>query len=192
MIYTNILKLLDEDRNAGLEALFNNYADKLYGYAIEGWNFSEDDAWDLVYQTFDKLLVKLPECSFSNQSQFEGYIFQVFKSYLQKGYRKKKKEKERLEIVSLDEVCETSISFDDSDFFTDEPEKEQNIQLEALNSALSELKELDKQILLLRVQNFSYDKIANFLKIENNQLKVKHHRAKEKLIKILKTKQILK
>jgi len=169
MIYTNILKLLGEDRNAGLEALFNNYADKLYGYAVEGWEFSEDDAWDIVYQTFDKLLVKLPECSFSNQKQFEGYIFQVFKSYLQKGYRKKKKEKERLEVVSINEVHETSIGFDDSDILTEQPESS---QLKALKLALSELKELDREILLLRAQNISYDEIANLLKIENNQLKV--------------------
>jgi RNA polymerase sigma-70 factor (ECF subfamily) len=45
---------------------------------------------------------------------------------------------------------------------------------------------LDRELLLLKAQNYTYDEIASILSIENNQLKVKHHRAKQKLINLLK------
>jgi len=57
--------------------------------------------------------------------------------------------------------------------------------LKELELALSKLDPLDKELLLLKANEFTYDQIAELLNIENNQLKVKHHRAKQKLIKLL-------
>ena len=60
--------------------------------------------------------------------------------------------------------------------------KKYNSNLLLLEEALEKLSEEDRDLLLLRGQNFSYNEIAEFLKIENNQLKVKFHRAKKKLL----------
>ena len=54
-----------------------------------------------------------------------------------------------------------------------------------LKEALSKLLPVEKDLLLLKAQNYTYDEIAEILGIENNQLKVKHHRAKQKLLTLL-------
>ena len=64
-------------------------------------------------------------------------------------------------------------------------EETENSELVRLNQALDDLEQMDKDLLLLRAQNYSYDEIAELLKIDNNQLKVKHHRARKKLLQIL-------
>lgn len=200
MEYREILKRIEDGYNEGVEVLFSTYADSFYGYAVDRWNFSEDDAWDAVYQTLDKLLDRLPQCEFSTQGQFDAYVFTVFKSYLSKGYRRKSRLRQKMSIVSIDETTEgqvnheslSSIGFDD-DFVRQYlgDEKKPDPRLDALRESIKELSEQDQQLLLLRVQNFTYDEIAEMLKIENNQLKVSHHRAKAKLVKQMEKRQIL-
>ena len=53
----------------------------------------------------------------------------------------------------------------------------------AMQKALQQLSEVERELLLLRMNNYSYDEIAVMLNIENNQLKVKFIRAKAKLQK---------
>ncbi len=65
-------------------------------------------------------------------------------------------------------------------------------KLELLTKVLDMLEQSDKDLLLLRAQNFSYEEIAKLLGIENNQLKVKHHRAKGKLLKLIENELINK
>lgn len=197
MEYQRIIDQIEDDTSEGIEILFRYCADRFYGYAVERWHCSEDEAWEVVYQTLDKLITKLPECSFSNQSQFDAYIFKVFKSYLSKSYRKKKDRKSKLQVISIEEATEgqissnelSSIGINENLFLNVDS---QNPLIEKLEEALLKLDELDRELLLLRVQNFSYEEIAHLLGIENKQLKVKHHRAKQKLIKLLEKSQILK
>lgn len=60
----------------------------------------------------------------------------------------------------------------------------------ALEKALLMIDETDRDIVLLRMNNYSYEDIASMLGIENNQLKVKFLRAKAKIEK--KTMDIMK
>ena len=60
----------------------------------------------------------------------------------------------------------------------------------AMQKALQQINDLDRELLLLRMNNYSYDEIAEMLGIENNQLKVKFNRAKAKVER--KTLEILK
>jgi len=197
--HREILERLNGSYTEGVEILFNIYADSLYGYAVDRWALSEDDAWNAVYQTLDKLLDRLPKCEFSTQSQFDAYIFTVFKSYLSKGYRRKSRLKQKMSIVSIEETTEgrvkhenlASIGFDEEFVYNFlEDEKKSDPRLEVLLEAMQELSDLDKQLLLLRIQNYTYNEIAEMLNIENNQLKVYHHRAKERLVKEMKKRKI--
>ena len=52
------------------------------------------------------------------------------------------------------------------------------------------LNDVERELVLLRMSNYSYDEIAKMLGIENNQLKVKFNRAKAKIEK--KTLELLK
>jgi len=199
--YKEILEQINSsDYNAGVEALFAAYADSFYGYAVNRWGFSEDEAWDAVYQTLDKLADRLPDLDFSSQNQFDSYVFTVFKSFLSKGYRRKSRLKQKMRFVSLEDTPEGTIKhenllisgFDESfmDEFIEDKNAE-NPKLKILNEALNELNDFDKQLLLLRAQNYSYDEIAVLIDTENRQLKVAHFRAKERLIKQLNKSKIL-
>ena len=60
----------------------------------------------------------------------------------------------------------------------------------AMQKALEQLSDVERELLLLRMNNYSYDEIATMLNIENNQLKVKFNRAKAKVEK--KTLELIK
>ena len=60
----------------------------------------------------------------------------------------------------------------------------------AMQKALQQISDLERELLLLRMNNYTYDEIAAMLGIENHQLKVKFNRAKAKVEK--KTLEILK
>jgi RNA polymerase sigma-70 factor (ECF subfamily) len=66
-----------------------------------------------------------------------------------------------------------------------EHEEMENPTILLLNEALDKMDIEDKDILLLRAQNYSYEEIGAFLAIDASNLKVKYHRAKKKLIQIM-------
>jgi RNA polymerase sigma factor (sigma-70 family) len=208
MEYQDILKLIARKDKAGLEALYKVYGQKFYSHAVIRWNLNEDDAWEVVYQTLEALVLKLSEYTFESKSHFDNFLFKVFINFLRQYYRKhrhlqvEKYGTENLFDDSSDPDAggkdfsqETSgdESIDPSDFSVAKhalaeyygTEVVENPKLVALRNALEELEEVDRDILLLRAQDYSYDEIAKMLKIENKQLKVRHHRIKSKLISIM-------
>jgi RNA polymerase sigma-70 factor (ECF subfamily) len=200
--YENIIDTIQKDYNAGLELLFKEYAEKFYGYAVDCWHFSEDEAWDIVYKTLDKLAARLPQGDFSTQGQFDSYVFTVFKSFMSKGYRTKKKEaNEKTFYLPIGETTDgmvqeenlKSVGFDD-EFVKEYLEDETtigNTKLERLKVALLRLSDLDRDLLLLKAQNLSYEEIGALLNIESKNLKVQHHRAKERLLKLMENNKLL-
>lgn len=199
MDYKEILNLILETQKKGLEELYNTYGRKFYAYAVDKWKFDEDTSWDIVYQTLDTLVLKLNDYEFESKAHFENFIFKVFINYLRQYFRKNRKEQyntinyldlsENMDVVDIEsqEFDKELLNKIDEEFFTDYYEKElsANDKLNELTQALSKMDNMDKDILLLRAQNYTYDEIADILNIENAQLKVKHHRAKLKLLKIL-------
>src|SRR5688572_14823202 len=88
MEYQEIIKLILSKDKAGLEALYNIYGQKFYSHAVTRWNLSEDDAWEVVYQTLETLVLKLPEYRFESKGHFDNFIFKVFINFLRQFYRK--------------------------------------------------------------------------------------------------------
>ena len=192
MSYLKILELLRDKDKKGLEALYLLYADKFFGYAVSKWHFSEDEAMNVVYQLLDTLVLKAFHYEFESQKHFDNFVFKVFMNFLRQEFRKSKKRAEEISFISLSDLELEEGSEKLNAFFSPkaiktyyESDNIENPRLFALENALDKLDKLDKEILLLKAQNFTYDEIANMLGIENNQLKVKHHRAKSKLLKIL-------
>jgi len=200
MEYKEILQLVDNKDKRGLEELYQCYGRKFYDYAVRRWFFSEDEAWEVVYKTLETLVVKLNKYQFESKIHFENFIFKVFVNYLRQFYRNKRKNlQENLSIeqenalteksseVNINESRSTINELDNSAIqahYNEEDEKE-NPKLIALRKALQQMNALDREILLLRAQNYSYEEIALMLKIKNNQLKVKYHRAKSKLKELI-------
>jgi RNA polymerase sigma factor (sigma-70 family) len=205
MDYKNILALIDQKDKKGLEALYTLYGTKFYQFAVNKWELNEDEAWDVIYKTLETLVLKLPEYAFESQAHFDNFIFKVFVNYLRQYFRSHRKH--QYDIVYVDFTQQESEN--DTDASRDgadgpaEPDPFRPIpiddhvfnevyevdiadspRLSLLKQALAQLDHSDQQLLMLRAQNYSYDEIAQFLQIENNQLKVRHLRCKNKLKKL--------
>jgi RNA polymerase sigma factor (sigma-70 family) len=195
--HKQLLELIKSKDQKGYESLYSLYADKFFGYAVKKWLFSEDDAMNVVYQTLETLVLKISSYEFESKAHFENFIFKVFINFLRQQFRQNRKKQQEVSFTSLSEAeldnqgepmdflkIESSFS---SDTFNEyyQTDTSDNPKLILLQKALEQLEKSDKELLLLRAQNFTYDEIAAMLKIENNQLKVKHHRAKARLLKLL-------
>jgi RNA polymerase sigma-70 factor (ECF subfamily) len=190
------MQLIINQDPKGLEELYDTYGKKFYTYCVRNWHLSEDEAWEVIYKTLETLILKLSHYEFVSKQHFDNFLYKVLTNFIRQYFRKNRSHTEQeIEYVDLTNSEETSkevtqhinqLSFTDyyKSEFIDSPE------LLNLNEALDKLEPIDKDILLLRAQNYTYDEISIFLGIENKQLKVTHHRAKKKLIDKLIEKQI--
>ena len=82
--------------------------------------------------------------------------------------------KPRIETVSLDfGLLDISTEIDDA----------QRENLQTLQSLINRLEDIEKAIILLWLDEYSYDEIADTLGLKRNTIAVKIHRIKEKLSK---------
>lgn len=189
MNYETIIEQLKHKDPQALESLYNAYGAKFYDYCIRKWQLSEDAAWEAVYQTIETVVLKGAQYQFESNLHFQNFLFKVLLNFLRQLYRKQQAGRSDLEFVQLDADGDISVIQRqiDKKTFADyyQSESVEPEIMRTLNHALSQLAPIDKDLLLLKAQNYTYDEIAEILGIENNQLKVKHHRAKQKLIKLL-------
>lgn len=189
--HIEIIDKIKGGQKSGLEILYTQYGRKFYSFAVRNWGLSEDDAWEVVYKTLYTLVIKLPEYSFESKKHFDNFLFKVYINFLRQFYRDHRKL--QIEKIGIDNLFGVGINEEGEDIdiepriFSDyyRAETPENPKLIALKNALQQLDEEERDILLLRAQDYSYDEIASMLKIENNQLKVRHHRIKARLLKIL-------
>lgn len=208
MKYNQTLELIASKDKKALEILYEQYGKKFYSYAIYRWQMDEEAATDAVYDTLETLLLKLPDYQIESQAHFNNLIFKIFINALRQAFRKIRKH--QYDIVYVDFTEQDTEDEEDSDQAEDaEQESEQsfipidadlfnrayeteiseNPRLSAIKQALSEMDETDRDMLLLRAQNYSYEEIAQMLGIENKNLKVKYHRSKDKLRKLFENHQ---
>lgn len=189
MNYETIIEQLKHKDPQALESLYNTYGAKFYDYCIRKWQLSEDAAWEAVYQTIETVVLKGAQYQFESNLHFQNFLFKVLLNFLRQLYRRQQAGRSDLEFVQLDADGDISVIQRQIDIktFADyyQSESVEPEIMRTLNHALSQLAPIDKDLLLLKAQNYTYDEIAEILGIENNQLKVKHHRAKQKLINLL-------
>jgi len=191
MNYQDILQLISNKDPRGLEELYQAYGSRFYAYAVQRWNLTEDEAWEVVYKTLETLVLKLSNYQFQSKASFEGFLFKVLLNFLRQYFRSKRSSHEtEIDFVDLNNEEEVPYQVSKqinkaafSDYY--KTESVENPALQILNEALSKIEPMDKDILLLRAQNYSYDEIAALLRIDNKQLKVTHHRAKQKLLNMI-------
>ena len=197
MKLNEVISLLQKKDIKGLEKLYTEYGEKLYDFAVRKWNFTEDEAWEIVYKTLETLLNKGYEYNFESIRHFENFMYKVFKNNLAQLYREKKRNKENVQFMNIDQIqMENDKRFIDVDFldsssildyYYKESVDKSFPLLDQLKSALKKLKKEEQDILLLRAQNFTYGEIRKMLDLEKkeNHLKVIHLRAKRKLAEIM-------
>jgi RNA polymerase sigma-70 factor (ECF subfamily) len=197
MKYTELISLLRNQDKKGLKMLYTEYGANLYDYAVSRWKFTEDEAWEVIYKTLETLLNKVHEYEFESQKHFENFLFKVFKNNLGQLYRTKKRNEENIRFLTMDQIQlvndgdeeEWNANIPDSnilhDYFSDGLNENTSPLFKNLQAALEALKQNERDLLMLRAQNFSYREIAEMLGLEEKeeQLKVKYLRAKKKLIK---------
>lgn len=189
--YKEIIQLLKSQDPTGLEKLYQGYGKPFYSYCVQKWNLSEDEAWEVVYRTLETLVLKIINYDLLTQSDFDRFVYRVLINFLRQQYRsKKQKEANQIEYVDFNAKDDEQHGFSNyldrsalrSYYREDSVE---HPQLTRLKNALELMDHTDRDLLLLRAQNYSYDEIAKLLGVDNNQLKVKYHRAKKKLVEIL-------
>ncbi len=214
MNHQTIHESIKTDSRKALQELYEAYGSRFYNYGITKWHLSEDASWEVVYQTLETAVTKLPD-SFESQKHFENWLYKVFINFLRMHFRLHRGDK--FKILSFDanypenaedeegnsnsELIGETLEEEEHEQFVEEWEldteslqqyyKKESIEsplMAALNEELKKLPAADKDLLLLRAQNYSYDEIATFLNIENKQLKVKFLRLKQKLKKNLNNK----
>lgn len=204
MKYKDVILFFQEDLNKGLTALFEGYGQQLYGFAVTHFHIDEDEAYDVLYRTLEIVGKVITRYEFTSESHFANWLFKIHKNNILQLLRAKKSKDVQLQSVSFYDWQIEAKSWDEDFELEDfkpvidklsginayESSPGQNQLMVAMQKALQLLNEIDRDLLLLRMNNYSYDEIARMLGIENNQLKVKFNRAKAKVEK--KTLELLK
>lgn len=191
----DIVQRLNQPTNQLLTWLYEQYAQPWYGLATVRWGLDADSAWDVIYKTLDTLLAKRRTLPTDPPAYFDNYLFKVFINNLRQCLREQARRDETVRLVPL--ISDPADQSDDEEWNMDElavsdglfaqlqtEEDTARPLLVQLERVLAQLHETDRSLLLLKAQSFSYDEIADMLGIENKQLKVRHFRAKQKLIQL--------
>lgn len=125
---------------------------------------------------FQDILVQLWQSypSFNNNSKFSTWMYRVALNTAIAQFKKEKKKPEE----SVPDVP-TNIIEDDS-------YKEKENQRELIQKAISKLNKAEKAIIILYMDDYSYEEIAEITGITTSNVGVKINRIKTKLQKILK------
>ena len=164
--------------------LIGNYKNMVYNLAYRMSNNSHE-AEDISQEAFLRAYQSLSR--FNPSYKFSTWLYQITLNIIRDKFKKKE-----LNPASLDAPVET----DDSEFFpqpadfTNNPEQiiSQKENLQAIQKAIYSLPLKYREVLVLRhLQDLSYIKIANILKLPQGTVKIRLYRAREQLRKILET-----
>lgn len=183
--------------------MYERYGRKLYNYGMANWKLTEDEAWELVYQTLYKVVETIDRYEFDSEAKFGAFLFKIFINYLRNHYRDTKRIKDQLDFVNFNEsqyddyenssgidrevkkrVAEQSMAEEKQQ---DQPE-EQSIPMTLLRAELDQLEDWQRMLLLMRSQNMPYTEIAKHVNKPETQLKVYYQRLKDRIMKKLSPK----
>jgi RNA polymerase sigma factor (sigma-70 family) len=134
---------------------------------------NEEDRNDLVQEILAQLWKSFP--SFRNESKFTTWMYRVALNTAITSFKKYKRQPDRTPLSNQNfQIADEIIS----------SETEDHIRL--LREAVSKLTGIEKSIILLYLENKSYEDIAEITGITQNYVRVKMNRIKKKL-KVLMT-----
>jgi RNA polymerase sigma-70 factor (ECF subfamily) len=125
---------------------------------------------------FQEVIVQLWKAwpSFKGLSKFSTWLYRIALNTSISGLRKKK-----TDLVYMDQL-----HMPESGYEEDNTRKE---QLGALYRAIRQLPEIDRAVVMLFLEDHSYEEMEEILGISQGALRVKMARAKEKLIRTIQT-----
>lgn len=135
-----------------------------YFYATDKMPFD-----DLRQEIYVNVWLSLNQ--FRGESKMSTWIYRIAVNSALMAIRSSKP---RIETLSLDfGLLDVSTELDDS----------QRENLQTIQSLINRLEDIEKAIILLWLDEYSYDEIAETLGMKRNTIAVKIHRIKEKLLK---------
>ncbi len=128
----------------------------------------EEDRNDMVQEILAQLWKSYP--SFRNESKFTTWMYRVALNTAITSFKKQKRQPDR-----------TPLSIYDYQFAEDISNTETEDNLRLLKDAVSRLTGIEKSIILLFLEEKSYEEIADITGITQNYVRVKMNRIKKKL-----------
>jgi RNA polymerase sigma-70 factor (ECF subfamily) len=128
----------------------------------------EEDRNDLVQEILAQLWKSYP--SFRNESKFTTWMYRVALNTAITSFKKQKRQPDR-----------TPLSIHNYQFAEDISSTETEEHLRLLKDAVSRLTGIEKSIILLFLEEKSYEEIADITGITQNYVRVKMNRIKKKL-----------
>ncbi|MBA7498617.1 ECF RNA polymerase sigma factor SigW [subsurface metagenome] len=162
--------------------LIDNYNNMVYNLAYRMSN-NPHEAEDISQEAFLRAYQSLAH--FNPSYKFSTWLYQITLNIIRDRFKKKE-----INYVSLDTPVET----DDSEFYpqpedlTNNPEQiiTRREDAQVIQQAIYSLPLKYREVIVLRhLQDLSYIEISNILKIPSGTVKIRLHRAREQLKKIL-------
>lgn len=135
---------------------------------------SEEDRQDLFQEIIIQLWKAYPR--FRGDAQFGTWLYRIGLNVAITQYRKQKNKIYATDIESL------NMEFPDASTHPEEEEKFQKMY-----AAIEKLNDIEKALVMLYLEDKSYEEMEDILGINNGTLRVKMNRIKEKLRQITKT-----
>ncbi|MDO6433421.1 RNA polymerase sigma factor [Flavitalea sp. BT771] len=135
--------------------------------------FSEDDRQDLFQEIVIQLWRAYP--AFRGESKFSTWLYRIALNTAISNLRKQRRRPSPLNINEL------PASLQDMSYPGEEEE-----QLQQLYAAIDRLSEIEKALVMLYLEDRSYEEMEEILGINQNNLRVKMNRIREKLRKMTK------
>ena len=135
--------------------------------------YDEHDRQDLFQEIIVQLWRSYP--AFRGESKFSTWLYRIA---LNTAISDLRRQKRRTSPLDPDQI---PTHFQDIRYGTEEEE-----QLQQLYAAIERLTEIEKALVMLYLEDKSYDEMEEILGINQNNLRVKMNRVKEKLRKITK------
>lgn len=195
--HIEVIEQFNSSLKEGLTVLYEAYGKHLYQFSLKNWNLDEDESYDVLYKTLETVGKVINRYEFTSEKHFTNWLFKIHKNNILMFVRAKNTKEEVaytttdwIEESSVDEYDGVEYDFDSKivhELSTEQVYEEESTGsslFTALEKALQMIGETERDVLLLRMNNYSYEEIAIMLGVDDKQLKVKFLRAKAKVQKL--------
>ncbi len=170
-IETLIDRVKTGDR-AAFREIYERLADRVFSF-VRSRTRTREDALDTLQEIFADFWSGMRGFQFRSEPELYAYIYTVAKRKISRRYRRAREQMFHVEIEDV------------ADVVVDEASHEEKIAALDVKNAIAQLKEKDREIIELRYgAGLSFGEIAALTGKSENALKVRHHRAVEKLKQI--------
>ncbi len=179
-----VLMATNDTRQQVFEFEFFPELDALYGFAFH-LTYDKVEAEDLVQETFEKAIKAIDQ--YRQGTNAKAWLFKIMRNHFINGYRKKTR---RPNMVDYEDVSasipDTSINENIADLVDWDDEDLEKIVGDEVLVALNRLSDTFRDVIILYLQDFKYEEIAETLGVPIGTVRSRLSRARNLLAKDLK------